>query len=81
MRGLPKQRRAGGEIQRHAAFQEDRAGQIRAGREIDRASAGVAATVDRLLQGLGAKRFAVGRGAQVADVHDRFRGGQSLGCQ
>ena len=79
--GASQQRRAGFEIQRHVAFQEERAGQIRAGRKIDRASAGGAATVDRLLHGLGAERFAVGRGPQFPDVHDRLRGRQSRGRQ
>ena len=68
--GASQERRAGFKMQRHAAFQEDRARQIRAGREIDRSPAGVAAAVDRLLNRLGAERLAVGRGAQVADVHD-----------
>ena len=70
--GASQKRRAGREIQRHAAFQNDRAREIRAGRKIDRAAAGVAATVDCFLDGLGAVRFAVGHGAQLPARSRRF---------
>ena len=56
-RGASKQRRIRFQVQRHVALQENRAGEIRAGRKIDRSATGGGAAVDRLLDRLGAKRL------------------------